>query len=97
MSLEVIVEELARKLFEMTILHSVRSGYIHDAALASERYGDFQRIVKKDSYEAQYRYKEAIKYYEEWGAMAKVKEIKAKYEAWMSSSTNAATHRKSAY
>lgn len=78
-------QQQARKLFELTILHSVRNGYIHDAALASERYGDFQRITLNDSYEAQYRYKEAIKYYEEWGATAKVKKIKGKFEIWMSS------------
>ena len=50
-------------------------------ALASERYGDFLRNMMKDSNEAQYRYNEAIKYYEEWGAMAKVQIVKAKYEA----------------
>lgn len=75
----------ASKLFEQTVLIAVRNGYIHDAALASERFGDFQRVVMKDSYEAQYRYQEAIKYYDEWGCQTRARELGRQHSAWLSS------------
>lgn len=62
----------AIKQYEATILQAARSGYQHDAALASERLGEYQLSVMNDKEEGAYRLREAEKYWRSWGAFAKV-------------------------
>jgi hypothetical protein len=69
----------AVKQYEMTILHAARSGYQQDAALASERLGEFQLSVFKDNDEGVYRLREAEKYWRSWGAIAKVQHMEQKH------------------
>lgn len=72
-------EPATRRLYEQVISQNARNGRIHDAGLASERMGDYYKIVMKDTNEAKYRYEQAIKFYEEWGAKATVRLIRTKH------------------
>ena len=69
----------AIKLYEIAILLAGRGGYQQDAALASERLGEFQIDVMNDMDEGRYRIGEAIKYWGGYGAMSKVKHLEQKY------------------
>ena len=69
----------AIKQYEVTILQAARSGYQHDAALASERLGEYQLTVMKDREEGAYRLREAEKYWRSWGAFAKVQHLERMY------------------
>lgn len=69
----------AIKHFESAILLAARGGFQQDAALASERYGEFQMEVMNDLDEGRYRIRQAIKYWRGWGAMAKVEQLEHKY------------------
>ena len=51
---------------------SARFGFIHDRALINERHGEYMLELGTDNDEAEYRLKEAIKLYIEWGADRKV-------------------------
>jgi hypothetical protein len=67
----------AERLFQDAVISAARGGFVHDAALASERYGEFLLNDKPqpselDKQEALYRFGEAIKYYSDWGAVSKV-------------------------
>lgn len=53
-----------------------RTGYLHHAALFNELYSDFLLLELNDKDEAKYRLEEAIKYYEDWGALGKVHQLK---------------------
>ena len=65
--------------YQYAIIMAGRGGYLHDAALASERYADFQLKRKGDEDEAEYRIGKAIGYWREWGALAKVEQLERKY------------------
>lgn len=65
----------AIELLEGSIINAVRTGHLHDAALASERLSQFHRETNRFSEEAIFRLKEAVKFYAEWGAMAKVAQL----------------------
>ena len=88
----------AERLYQSAILHSSRSGFVHDAALASERYlnllhNNYAETLTKASsslsnddadaihqqQEVIYRFKETIKYYDIWGAHAKVNQLRKLY------------------
>jgi hypothetical protein len=63
--------------FQDAVISAARGGFVHDAALASERYGEFllndkPQPCELDKQEALYRFGEAIKYYSDWGAVSKV-------------------------
>ncbi|KAL3927280.1 MAG: hypothetical protein SGBAC_013148, partial [Bacillariaceae sp.] len=49
-----------------------RSGYLHHAGLFNELYSDFLWREKEDKDEARYHLKQAIRYYEDWGALGVV-------------------------
>jgi hypothetical protein len=49
---------------------------MHHAALCNERYADFLLQELSDEEEAKYRMEEAIRFYEEWGAVGKVGMLK---------------------
>jgi predicted ATPase len=66
----------AEVLYKSAIVLAGRTGHLHNAALFSERYADFlnregSHIARADE-EAKYRIEEAIRFYNEWGAEAKV-------------------------
>ncbi|CAB9521070.1 expressed unknown protein [Seminavis robusta] len=69
----------ATQLYETTILLAARSGLLHDAALASERAGDFYLTILQDRDEARYRFREAVKYWTNWGAIGKVAVLERQY------------------
>ncbi len=67
----------AERHFQDAVITAARGGFVHDAALASERYGEFllndkPQPCELDKQEALYRFSEAIKYYSDWGAVSKV-------------------------
>jgi histidine kinase len=69
--------QTAEKHFQDAVITAARGGFIHDAALASERYGEFllndkPQPCELDKREASYRFGEAVKYYSDWGADSKV-------------------------
>lgn len=61
--------------FEATIIKAVRAGHLHDAGLASERLSQLHREMGQYQDEVQYRMKQAIGFYREWGALAKVDQL----------------------
>mmetsp|Transcript_29760 Transcript_29760/g.72055 ORF Transcript_29760/g.72055 Transcript_29760/m.72055 type:complete len:1267 (+) Transcript_29760:104-3904(+) len=80
----------AKASFEKAIVSNAKAGFIHNAALSSERYGlflleiDTKQGGSENTMEAAYRLKEAIKYYEAWGAMKKVKLMKTLHDDLLS-------------
>ena len=66
----------AETLYKGAIQLAARAGYLNDAALFNERYADFllrsspNSAISED--EANYRIEQAIHFYNEWGAKAKV-------------------------
>lgn len=65
--------------YEAAILLAARGGYQHDAALATERLGDFHLTISGDLEEAAYQIGLSRKYWGEWGALAKVNHLCQKY------------------
>lgn len=62
----------AKKLYQETIVYAARTGQLSHAALSNERYSDFLLRELHDIQEAKYRMDEAIRFYNDWGAQAKV-------------------------
>jgi hypothetical protein len=69
----------AIKHYELATLLSARGGYQQDAALATERFGEFYSKVVGDREEAAYQISQSIKYWGQWGAVAKVRHLEEKY------------------
>jgi len=64
--------------YKNAIVCARRFGYLHDTALFNERYADFllnKEVPDEDG--AKYRMNQAIQYYTEWGAEAKVSKMKS--------------------
>lgn len=70
----------AVKKFEATIFLAARNGCIHDAAFACERLAELHLRVKNDTAEAKYQITQAMKYYGDWGAQAKIRMLEKKYD-----------------
>lgn len=68
----------AVKRYQSAISFATRGGFRHDAALASERLGELA-LEMGDKEEAVYRFKEAVRYYNEWGAKRKVDSLQDKH------------------
>ena len=70
------------KRYVEAIIAAARAGFMHDAALANERYADYLLNVapERDEEEGFYRIKEAIRLYEEWGACRKVNMLRDQYK-----------------
>jgi hypothetical protein len=58
--------------YKASVKVAARSGFLHHAALANERYADFLQNELGDEEEAKYRLEEAARFYKSWGADAKV-------------------------
>lgn len=65
--------KLAKSFYIEAIKVAARTGQMHLAGLANERFADFLREDVKDEEEATYHITEAIKFYKNWGAEAKVR------------------------
>jgi hypothetical protein len=61
----------AEENYKKAIVLAARTGHMHHAALCNERYADFLLQELSDEEEAKYRMEEAIRFYEEWGAVGK--------------------------
>ena len=70
--------EEAESLYNESIVISARTGQLHTAGLANERFADYLLAVKKDQEEARYRFEQAIRFYSEWGAEAVVERVREK-------------------
>mmetsp|Transcript_8324 Transcript_8324/g.13779 ORF Transcript_8324/g.13779 Transcript_8324/m.13779 type:complete len:1123 (-) Transcript_8324:162-3530(-) len=73
---------LATKHYEVAILLASRRGFTSDHALSHERFAD-HRLEQDDTNDALYHYGWAIQLYEDWGASAKVAQLKSKHAALM--------------
>ena len=69
----------AIKSFQVSIVISARGGLLLDAALFSECFGEYLLEIG-DRDEAVFRLREAIKYYQEFGAFRKTSMIEEKYD-----------------
>eukprot|EP00542_Grammatophora_oceanica_P007483 CAMPEP_0194058704 /NCGR_PEP_ID=MMETSP0009_2-20130614/67019_1 /TAXON_ID=210454 /ORGANISM="Grammatophora oceanica, Strain CCMP 410" /LENGTH=230 /DNA_ID=CAMNT_0038708979 /DNA_START=44 /DNA_END=736 /DNA_ORIENTATION=- len=67
-----------KRAYDVAISHARRSGFAHDAALASERCGKFH-VERNDSYWAQEYINHARTLYVEWNATAKVRQLDLEY------------------
>lgn len=68
---------LARKNFETAALLAGRRGLTHLQALSNERFAIYLEEIGDDQ-DAEYRYSEALKLYQAWGANAKVQQLESK-------------------
>ena len=74
---------VAVKNYKVAILLSGRQGYVNDRALCHERFGEFH-LFEGDKDEAKYQMEQAVDLYREWGALGKVRHLKAKHKALFS-------------
>ena len=72
-------KHVAKKHYEVAAILAGRGGFVRDAALANERYGEFLLEDMCDREDAAFRFQEAIKLYLEWEARAKAELLSAKY------------------
>jgi len=70
---------VAVKHYESAALLAARKGFIQDQAVINERFGQFLLHTMKDPAEAEYRFSEAAKLYDEWGAAGKVKQLRDRH------------------
>ncbi|KAL3938634.1 MAG: hypothetical protein SGBAC_006491 [Bacillariaceae sp.] len=66
----------AEKLYLEAIELASRMGYLHHAGLFNERYSDFLHHERKDKEKAAHFLNEAIRFYEQWGAIKKVRMLR---------------------
>jgi tetratricopeptide (TPR) repeat protein len=69
----------ALKHYQSAVSLAARGGFVHDAALANERYAEYLLHDMSDRQEAIFYFEEAIKFYSEWGALKKVDLLREKY------------------
>jgi hypothetical protein len=72
-------KDIAKLQYQTAISFSARKGQINIQALSSERYGDYMHEIGELE-EASYRWKNALGLYSEWGALAKVDQVKYKLD-----------------
>ena len=68
----------ASKAYSAAITTAARSGFVQDAGLANERYADFLVSLQDGTADVDYHYREAIKYYSEWGSSGNVASVRQK-------------------
>lgn len=65
------------RFFESAVVYTGRRGLIQDQALAHERYAEhLSRLGRDHGADAEFHMREAVKLYKEWGAHAKVNQLK---------------------
>ena len=70
---------LAELQYQSAVTIAARGGFVHDAAMASERYADFKLRDQSDKQDATYHLNEAIRFYTIWGATRKVEMLQENY------------------
>ena len=65
--------------YEPAVAIAMKGGYIHDAAIASERWGEYSLAVLSDRKEASACLRQSLRLWREWGALGKVNKMKEKY------------------
>lgn len=76
-------EDEVRAAFDLAIRVCARSGFLQDRALASERAGMYHITVGNDE-QARFYVVQAMELYNEWGAVAKVAQLKRSHQAYIS-------------
>ena len=71
---------LAKKHYEVAILVAARRGFTNVQALAHERFGE-HALQLGDLNEALYHFERAITLYQEWGAHAKVSQLRSSHSS----------------
>ena len=69
----------AERYYQAAVTMAARGGFVHDAALASERYAEFMLNVISDTDGASFHFDNSLKFYSEWGAAKKVQLLREKY------------------
>lgn len=72
-------ENLAIQNFRRSVDLAIEGGYIHDAAVANERWGTYALEVLGQEKEAELRLKTAVALCIRWGALAKVQRLKDRF------------------
>ena len=67
------------KSYKSAVSIAKSGGYIHDAAIGCERWGEYMLTVVSDREEAKTCLKESLRLWREWGALGKVQRMKEKY------------------
>ena len=70
--------DVARKLYEKSIVQAGRRGITCDQALAHELFGEFC-LDRGNISDGQYHLQRSTRLYTEWGAWAKVRHLEAKH------------------
>jgi predicted ATPase len=70
--------EKAKQHYAKAVVLAARGGFIHHAAMANERYGEFLLNALDLPHDAAYRFDEAIKFYSVWGS-CKADMLREKY------------------
>ena len=76
--------------FQVALSMASRAGFVHDAALASERTAEYLSAgmaawQSDSSFRVRDYIELAITSYTEWGALAKVDQLKTKWSSWLES------------
>ena len=71
-------KDVVRK-YESACKMAKTGGFIHDAAISDERWGEYLLTILADSEGAKARLTESMMYWKEWGALAKVQRMEKKY------------------
>jgi predicted S18 family serine protease len=69
----------ALKHYQSAVSMAARGGFVHNTALANERYAEYLLHGMSDSQEAVFYFEEAIRFYSEWGALKKVHLLREKF------------------
>ncbi|CAB9517825.1 Transcriptional regulator [Seminavis robusta] len=69
----------AKEFYRKAVATSSRAGFVHDAALACERFAEYLLHDLEDKESAALQMREAIRFYAEWGATRKVDMVRNKY------------------
>jgi hypothetical protein len=70
----------AKRSYQQGIVDAARSGYIQNAAIASERFAEYL-IEENQLTEGRFRLQESMKFYKEWGANRKVDLLVKKHQS----------------
>ena len=65
---------IAEELYREAIVNAARTGHLHHAALFNERFSEYYH-ERGDGHDAKYYLGEAVRYYNEWGAVGKAEEL----------------------
>jgi hypothetical protein len=88
----------AHEHYQSAVAMAARGGFVHDAALANERYAEFLLHDMSDKNDAVFRFEEAIKFYSAWGATKKVDLLREQYsDLWPQQRNETSSQNSSVY